>query len=53
MVYKFGYYNDPKKFISPTLVSRFEKRFPLTFVVGLWRIRVGKDLAFCGLLNGE
>jgi hypothetical protein len=34
------------------LVSIFEKRFPLTFVVRLWRIRVGKDPALCGLLNG-
>jgi hypothetical protein len=41
----------PKKFVSHALVSIFEKRFPLTFVVGLWRIRVGKDLTLCGLLN--
>jgi hypothetical protein len=45
--------DDPKKFVSPALVSRLEKRFPLTFVVGLWGIRVGKDPALCGLLNGE
>jgi hypothetical protein len=25
----------------------------LTLVVGLWRIRVGKDSALCGLLNEE
>jgi hypothetical protein len=25
----------------------------LTFVVGFWRIRVEKDPALCGLLNGE
>jgi hypothetical protein len=25
----------------------------LTLVVGLWRIRVGKDPALCGLLNEE
>jgi hypothetical protein len=25
----------------------------LTFVAGLWRIRVGKDPALCGLLNEE
>jgi len=25
----------------------------LTFVVGLWRIRVGKDPALCGFLNEE
>ena len=45
--------DDPKKFVFPALVSIFEKRFPLTFVVRLWRIRVGKDPALCGLLNEE
>jgi hypothetical protein len=34
-------------------MRRFEKRFPLTFVVELWRIKVKKDPALCGLLNGE
>jgi hypothetical protein len=34
-------------------VSKFEKKNPLTLVVGLWRIRVEKDPTLCGLLNGE
>jgi hypothetical protein len=38
--------DGPKKFVSPAPMSRFEKRFPLTFVVRLWRIRVGKDPTF-------
>jgi hypothetical protein len=45
--------DDPKKFVSPALLSKVEKEFALTFVVDLWRIRVGKDLTLCELLNRE
>jgi hypothetical protein len=45
--------DDPKKFVFPALVCKFEKKNPLTLVVGLWRIRVEKDPTLCGLLNGE
>jgi hypothetical protein len=43
--------DNPKKFVFPALVSRFEKKNPLTLVVGLWMIRVEKYLALYGLLN--
>jgi hypothetical protein len=45
--------DDPKKFVFSSLVSKFEKKNRLTLVVGLWRIRIEKDPALCGLLNGE
>jgi hypothetical protein len=33
---------DPKKFVSPARWASLRKGFALTFVVGLWRNRVGK-----------
>jgi hypothetical protein len=34
-------------------LSKIEKVFAFTFMVGQERIRIAKDLALCGLLNGE
>jgi hypothetical protein len=45
--------DDPKKFVFPALGAKIEKEVALTLVVSLWRIRVGKDMALCGLINGE
>jgi hypothetical protein len=42
----------PRSLYYP-LVEKVEKEIALTLLIGVWRIRVGKYLGFCGLLNGE
>jgi hypothetical protein len=42
----------PRSLYHP-LVELIWEEIALTLVVGLWRIRVGKDPALCGLLNKE
>jgi hypothetical protein len=45
-------WTTPRSLYHP-LVELIWEEIALTLVVGLWRIRVGKDLALCGLLNKE
>jgi hypothetical protein len=43
----------PQEVCIPRSCEQVWEKNPLTLVVGLWRIRVEKDQALCGLFNGE
>jgi hypothetical protein len=44
---------QPQEVCIPRSCEQIWENNSLTLMVGLWRIRVGKDPALCGLLNGE